>query len=85
MYPKQRCYKYINVVRRHVHNEYGLFYIRGTHEGSLQRADSKYRPFILTRAVFSGTQRYVTAFLLSALNMRLSVRFSFSQIIYINA
>ncbi|KAM3968802.1 neutral alpha-glucosidase AB-like isoform 2-T2 [Aphomia sociella] len=43
---------------RHVHNEYGLFHIRGTHQGMLQRGSTKLRPFILTRSVFSGTQRY---------------------------
>ncbi|XP_063543327.1 neutral alpha-glucosidase AB isoform X2 [Cydia strobilella] len=43
---------------RHVHNEYGLGHIRGTHQGMLDRADGKYRPFILTRSAFAGTQRY---------------------------
>lgn len=43
---------------RHVHNEYGLWNIRATHEGMLQRSDNKYRPFILTRSAFGGTQRY---------------------------
>ncbi|XP_026743419.1 neutral alpha-glucosidase AB-like isoform X1 [Trichoplusia ni] len=43
---------------RHVHNEYGLWNVRSTHEGMLQRVDNKYRPFILTRSAFSGTQRY---------------------------
>ncbi|XP_039761408.1 neutral alpha-glucosidase AB [Pararge aegeria] len=43
---------------RHVHNEYGQWYIRATHEGMLARSDNKYRPFILTRSTFAGTQRY---------------------------
>ncbi|KAL0859961.1 hypothetical protein ABMA27_010277 [Loxostege sticticalis] len=43
---------------RHIHNEYGLFQIRATHQGMLDRSDGKYRPFILTRSAFSGTQRY---------------------------
>lgn len=43
---------------RHVHNEYGLAHIKGTFEGMLNRADGKYRPFILTRSAFAGTQRY---------------------------
>ncbi|KAJ8707977.1 hypothetical protein PYW08_010343 [Mythimna loreyi] len=43
---------------RHVHNEYGLWNIRATHEGMLLRDNSKYRPFILTRSTFAGTQRY---------------------------
>nr|BBD49478.1 alpha-glucosidase [Trilocha varians] len=43
---------------RHVHNEYGLWNLRSTHDGMMDRVDGKYRPFILTRAVFAGTQRY---------------------------
>ncbi|XP_075987890.1 glucosidase 2 subunit alpha isoform X2 [Anticarsia gemmatalis] len=43
---------------RHVHNEYGLLNIRATHDGLLLRTDGKYRPFILTRSTFAGTQRY---------------------------
>lgn len=43
---------------RHVHNEYGLYNIRSTHEGLLDRGNGKYRPFILTRSTFAGTQRY---------------------------
>ncbi|KAJ0170469.1 hypothetical protein K1T71_013840 [Dendrolimus kikuchii] len=43
---------------RHVHNEYGLWNIKATYEGMLQRTNSKYRPFILTRSTFAGTQRY---------------------------
>lgn len=44
---------------RHVHNEYGLWHIKGTYQGLLDRTQGKYRPFILTRAAFAGTQRYV--------------------------
>ncbi|XP_068624304.1 neutral alpha-glucosidase AB [Battus philenor] len=43
---------------RHVHNEYGLWQIRATHQGLQERVDQKYRPFILTRSTFAGTQRY---------------------------
>ncbi|XP_032524398.2 neutral alpha-glucosidase AB [Danaus plexippus] len=43
---------------RHVHNEYGLFHISGTHQGVLDRAGGRYRPFVLTRSTFAGTQRY---------------------------
>ncbi|CAG9790048.1 unnamed protein product [Diatraea saccharalis] len=43
---------------RHIHNEYGLWNIRATHQGMLDRSDKKYRPFILTRSAFAGTQRY---------------------------
>lgn len=42
---------------RHVHNLYGLAYTAITYEGLLQRNPNK-RPFILTRAHFSGSQRY---------------------------
>ncbi|XP_048486007.1 neutral alpha-glucosidase AB [Plutella xylostella] len=43
---------------RHIHNEYGLFHVRATHAGLLSRDAGKYRPFILTRSAFAGTQRY---------------------------
>ncbi|GBP26287.1 Neutral alpha-glucosidase AB [Eumeta japonica] len=43
---------------RHVHNEYGLWYIRATQDGLLARTDGRYRPFVLTRSTFAGTQRY---------------------------
>ncbi|XP_060808019.1 neutral alpha-glucosidase AB [Amyelois transitella] len=43
---------------RHIHNEYGLYYIRATHQGMLDRDNGKYRPFVLTRAGFAGSQRY---------------------------
>ncbi|XP_013107527.2 neutral alpha-glucosidase AB [Stomoxys calcitrans] len=42
---------------RDVHNLYGHMHIMGTFEGILRR-DPKQRPFILTRAHFSGSQRY---------------------------
>ncbi|CAH0403664.1 unnamed protein product [Chilo suppressalis] len=47
-----------NLSKRHVHNEYGLWNIRATHQGMLDRSDNKYRPFILTRSAFAGTQRF---------------------------
>ncbi|XP_041985617.1 neutral alpha-glucosidase AB [Aricia agestis] len=43
---------------RHIHNEYGLWHIRATHDGMLLRTNNQYRPFILTRSTFAGTQRY---------------------------
>ncbi|XP_049882112.1 neutral alpha-glucosidase AB isoform X2 [Pectinophora gossypiella] len=43
---------------RHVHNEYGLWHIRATKQGAMDRTNGKYRAFILTRATFAGTQRY---------------------------
>jgi mannosyl-oligosaccharide alpha-1,3-glucosidase len=43
---------------RDVHNLYGLLQTVGTFDGMLRRGDNKLRPFILTRAHFSGSQRY---------------------------
>lgn len=43
---------------RHVHNLYGQMQLIGTFEGMLERSKSTQRPFILTRAHFSGTQKY---------------------------
>ncbi|XP_072933966.1 neutral alpha-glucosidase AB [Epargyreus clarus] len=43
---------------RHVHNEYGLWHIWAGHEALIERSGGKYRPFILSRAIFSGLQRY---------------------------
>lgn len=43
---------------RHLHNEYGLSYIRASFIGLLARSEGKYRPFILTRSAFAGAQRY---------------------------
>ncbi|KAJ8327387.1 hypothetical protein BDV3_000470 [Batrachochytrium dendrobatidis] len=43
---------------RDVHNIYGLLFQQSTYEGQLARADGKDRPFVLSRAFFSGTQRF---------------------------
>ncbi|XP_070495450.1 neutral alpha-glucosidase AB [Chironomus tepperi] len=43
---------------RDVHNLYGQMQLVGTFDGLLRRAQNELRPFILTRAHFSGTQRY---------------------------
>lgn len=43
---------------RDVHNLYGQMQLVGTFDGLTRRAAGKLRPFILTRAHFSGTQRY---------------------------
>lgn len=43
---------------RDIHNLYGQMQLVGTFDGLLRRADNQLRPFILTRAHFSGTQRY---------------------------
>lgn len=43
---------------RDVHNLYGQMQLKATFDGLLRRADGNLRPFILTRAHFSGSQRY---------------------------
>jgi mannosyl-oligosaccharide alpha-1,3-glucosidase len=43
---------------RDVHNLYGQMQLVGTYDGLMRRAAGKLRPFILTRAHFSGSQRY---------------------------
>lgn len=42
---------------RNVHNQYGLMHTKGTFDGMQRRAGGNYRPFILTRSFFSGSQR----------------------------
>lgn len=42
---------------RHIHNIYGLLQTVATYDGLLKRTNNR-RPFILTRAHFSGSQRY---------------------------
>ena len=42
---------------RNVHNQYGFLHTKGTYDGVLRRGNNQLRPFILTRAFFSGTQR----------------------------
>lgn len=43
---------------RDVHNLYGQMQLMGSFDGLTRRSEGKLRPFILTRAHFSGTQRY---------------------------
>ena len=43
---------------REVHNLYGLLVTLSTYEGLLMRSKHQERPFILTRSVFAGSQRY---------------------------
>lgn len=45
---------------RHVHNVYGMQMARSTYEG-LRRLRPDARPFVLTRAGYSGVQRYAAA------------------------
>lgn len=43
---------------RDVHNLYGQMQLMGTFDGLVRRSNGNLRPFILTRAHFSGSQRY---------------------------
>lgn len=43
---------------RDVHNIYGLYVQRATAEGLIERSGGTERPFVLTRALFAGSQRY---------------------------
>lgn len=43
---------------RHVHNLYGHMQLMATFDGLTARSSGKQRPFILSRAHFSGSQRY---------------------------
>lgn len=43
---------------RDVHNLYGQMQLTATYDGLIRRANGQLRPFILSRAHFSGTQRY---------------------------
>lgn len=43
---------------RVLHNLYGHYMMWATHEGLLQRQSERKRPFVLTRAVYAGSQRY---------------------------
>ncbi|CDW88484.1 neutral alpha-glucosidase ab [Stylonychia lemnae] len=43
---------------RDLHNAYGLMMSRATYYGMLNRDEDKIRPFILTRSVFFGAQRF---------------------------
>ncbi|XP_057970208.1 probable glucan 1,3-alpha-glucosidase [Malania oleifera] len=49
---------YEGVEHREVHNAYGYYFHMATSNGLLKRGDGKDRPFVLSRAVFPGTQRY---------------------------
>lgn len=41
-----------------VHNAYGLMMAKATYEGLMLRDSGKVRPFILTRSIFFGAQKY---------------------------
>ncbi|CAK9316407.1 unnamed protein product [Citrullus colocynthis] len=46
------------VEHRELHNVYGYYFHMATAEGLVKRGNGKDRPFVLSRALFAGTQRY---------------------------
>ena len=49
---------YEGAEHRDVHNLYGFYMQKATFEGLLSRSEEKMRPFVLTRAIYAGSQRY---------------------------
>lgn len=49
---------YGGVEHRELHNAYGYYFHMATADGLILRGDKKYRPFVLSRAFFPGSQRY---------------------------
>lgn len=48
-----------DVEHQYVHNIYGHLHTKGTFKGMIERDyPSKYRPFVLSRSFFAGTQKY---------------------------
>ncbi|KAG6657274.1 hypothetical protein I3843_04G072800 [Carya illinoinensis] len=43
---------------RELHNAYGYYFHMATAEGLVKRGEGKDRPFVLSRALFAGSQRY---------------------------
>ncbi|XP_066248507.1 neutral alpha-glucosidase C-like [Euwallacea similis] len=50
--------QYGNATHGDVHNMYALTQVMATHQGLMERDEGKLRPFILSRSVFAGSQRY---------------------------
>jgi alpha 1,3-glucosidase len=47
------------VLHRDLHNAYGLLMAKASYKGIVEReASQNYRPFMLTRSVFFGSQKY---------------------------
>lgn len=46
------------VEHRELHNAYGYYFHMATADGHFKRGEGKDRPFVLSRAIFPGTQRY---------------------------
>lgn len=49
---------YGGVEHRELHNAYGYYFHMATAEGLVRRGEGKDRPFVLSRALFAGSQRY---------------------------
>ncbi|KAK7410934.1 hypothetical protein VNO78_02172 [Psophocarpus tetragonolobus] len=49
---------YGGVEHRELHNAYGYYFHMATANGLLKRGEGKDRPFVLSRALFAGSQRY---------------------------
>jgi alpha 1,3-glucosidase len=49
---------YGGVEHRELHNAYGYYFHMATAEGLVKRGEGKDRPFVLSRALFAGSQRY---------------------------
>ncbi|RVW28249.1 putative glucan 1,3-alpha-glucosidase [Vitis vinifera] len=49
---------YGGVEHRELHNAYGYYFHMATSDGLVKRGDGNDRPFVLSRAFFSGSQRY---------------------------
>ncbi|XP_027329668.1 probable glucan 1,3-alpha-glucosidase [Abrus precatorius] len=49
---------YGSVEHREMHNAYGYYFHMATADGLLKRGEGKDRPFVLSRAMFAGSQRY---------------------------
>lgn len=56
--PKDNLH-YGGIEHRNVHSQYAMMQVKGTFDGMMRRANGQLRPFILTRAFFSGTQRFI--------------------------
>ncbi|XP_009364181.1 probable glucan 1,3-alpha-glucosidase [Pyrus x bretschneideri] len=46
------------VEHRELHNAYGYYFHMATADGLVKRGDGRDRPFVLSRALFAGSQRY---------------------------
>ncbi|PAV66715.1 hypothetical protein WR25_09916 isoform F [Diploscapter pachys] len=48
---------YNGLEHREVHNMYGFYQHEATYDGLIKRTNGEYRPFVLSRAFFAGSQR----------------------------